>query len=70
MPGATTVLRQERLKKTSGRPSPLGLFTITEEDEQQKNGNSKRPRGMCGSAASPALCALRGSATDRCGSAA
>ncbi|XP_048794289.1 ensconsin isoform X2 [Lagopus muta] len=44
MPGATTVLRQERLKKTSARPSPLGLFTITEEDEQQKNGNSKRPR--------------------------
>ncbi|XP_040553062.1 ensconsin isoform X13 [Gallus gallus] len=44
MPGATTVLRQERLKKTSARPSPLGLFTITEEDEQQKNGNPKRPR--------------------------
>ncbi|XP_048794294.1 ensconsin isoform X7 [Lagopus muta] len=49
MPGATTVLRQERLKKTSARPSPLGLFTITEEDEQQKNGNSKRPRAAEGS---------------------
>ena len=67
MPGATTVLRQERLKKTSARPSPLGLFTITEEDEQQKNWNPKRPRGTRGSAASPALW---GSATDRCGSAA
>ncbi|XP_040406395.1 ensconsin isoform X6 [Cygnus olor] len=42
MPGSTTVLRQERLKKTSARPNPLGLFTINEEDEQQKNGNSKR----------------------------
>ncbi|XP_072189798.1 ensconsin isoform X9 [Excalfactoria chinensis] len=49
MPGATTVLRQERLKKTSARPNPLGLFTITEEDEQQKNGNSKRPRAAEGS---------------------
>ncbi|XP_015139586.1 ensconsin isoform X4 [Gallus gallus] len=49
MPGATTVLRQERLKKTSARPSPLGLFTITEEDEQQKNGNPKRPRAAEGS---------------------
>ncbi|XP_065589548.1 ensconsin isoform X8 [Cyrtonyx montezumae] len=49
MPGATTGLRQERLKKTSARPNPLGLFTITEEDEQQKNGNSKRGRGArCG----------------------
>ncbi|XP_064303273.1 ensconsin isoform X2 [Phalacrocorax carbo] len=42
MPGSTTALRQERLKKTSARPNPLGLFTINEEDEQQKNGNSKR----------------------------
>ncbi|XP_032299519.1 ensconsin isoform X3 [Coturnix japonica] len=49
MPGVTTVLRQERLKKTSARPNPLGLFTITEEDEQQKNGNSKRPRAADGS---------------------
>nr|XP_038031927.1 ensconsin isoform X5 [Anas platyrhynchos] len=42
MPGSTTGLRQERLKKTSARPNPLGLFTINEEDEQQKNGSSKR----------------------------
>nr|XP_021152841.1 ensconsin isoform X1 [Columba livia] len=40
MPGAVTTLRQERLKK-SARPNPLGLFTINEEDEQQKNGSSK-----------------------------
>ncbi|XP_050829166.1 ensconsin isoform X3 [Serinus canaria] len=41
MPGSTTALRQERLKK-SARPNPPGLFTINEEDEQQKNGNSTR----------------------------
>lgn len=45
MPGSITALRQERLKK-SARPNPLGLFTINEEDEQQKNENSKRPKGM------------------------
>ncbi|XP_040406392.1 ensconsin isoform X3 [Cygnus olor] len=49
MPGSTTVLRQERLKKTSARPNPLGLFTINEEDEQQKNGNSKRLKAAEGS---------------------
>ncbi|XP_032839013.2 ensconsin isoform X6 [Tyto alba] len=43
MLGSTTALRQERLKK-SARPNPLGLFTINEEDEQQKNGNSKTPK--------------------------
>ncbi|XP_005280389.2 ensconsin isoform X4 [Chrysemys picta bellii] len=42
MPGAATAIRQERLKKTSARTNPPGLFTINEEDEQQKNGNSKR----------------------------
>ncbi|XP_053879699.1 ensconsin isoform X2 [Malaclemys terrapin pileata] len=42
MPGAATAIRQERLKKTSSRTNPPGLFTINEEDEQQKNGNSKR----------------------------
>jgi len=46
MPGSTTAFRQERLKKTSARPNLLGLFTINEEDEQQKNGNSKRLKGM------------------------
>ncbi|XP_075604319.1 ensconsin isoform X8 [Balearica regulorum gibbericeps] len=49
MPGSTTALRQERLKKTSARPNPLGLFTINEEDEQQKNGNSKRLKATEGS---------------------
>nr|XP_014706089.2 ensconsin isoform X7 [Equus asinus] len=42
MPGPATALRQERLKKTNARAVPLGLFTINEEDEQQKNGNSRR----------------------------
>lgn len=46
MPGSATAIRQERLKKTSARPIALGLFTINEEDEQQKNGNSRRPKGM------------------------
>ncbi|KAM9196246.1 ensconsin [Mergus octosetaceus] len=49
MPGSTTVLRQERLKKTSARPNPLGLFTINEEDEQQKNSSSKRLKAAEGS---------------------
>ncbi|XP_062952868.1 ensconsin [Cynocephalus volans] len=44
MPGSATAIRQERLKKTNARPIPLGLFTINEEDEQQKNGNSGRPK--------------------------
>nr|XP_036850562.1 ensconsin isoform X2 [Manis javanica] len=44
MPGSATAIRPERLKKTSARPIPLGLFTINEEDEQQKNGNSQRPK--------------------------
>ncbi|XP_074675111.1 ensconsin isoform X5 [Strix aluco] len=48
MPGSTTALRQERLRK-SARPNPLGLFTINEEDEQQKNGNSKRLKAPEGS---------------------
>ncbi|KAM9382579.1 ensconsin [Phaethornis superciliosus] len=49
MLGSTTALRQERLKKTSARPNPLGLFTINEEDEQQKNGNSPRLKAAEGS---------------------
>uniref|UniRef100_A0A8C9USY2 Microtubule associated protein 7 n=1 Tax=Spermophilus dauricus TaxID=99837 RepID=A0A8C9USY2_SPEDA len=51
MPGSATALRQERLKKTNARPIPLGLFTINEEDEQQKNGNSRRPKAPDGSKA-------------------
>ena len=59
MPGSTTALRQERLKK-SARPSPLGLFTINEEDEQQKNGNSKRLKGMSWFCSSiRAVCGIR-----------
>lgn len=46
MPGSATALRQERLKKTHARTIPLVLFTINEEDELQKNGNSRRPKGM------------------------
>ncbi|XP_074165842.1 ensconsin isoform X1 [Sminthopsis crassicaudata] len=42
MPGSATAIRQERLKKTSSRPNPPGLFTINEEEEQQKNGNPRR----------------------------
>ncbi|XP_019382670.1 PREDICTED: ensconsin isoform X5 [Gavialis gangeticus] len=50
MPGSSTAIHQERLKKTSARPNPPGLFTINEEDdEQQKNGNSKRLNGSEGS---------------------
>ncbi|XP_066035038.1 ensconsin isoform X4 [Chamaea fasciata] len=48
MPGSATALRQERLKK-SARPNPPGLFTINEEDEQQKNGNSTRLKATVGS---------------------
>ncbi|XP_043932354.1 ensconsin [Protopterus annectens] len=46
MPSSATVVRQERLKKSSTRPNPPGLFTINEEDEQQKNGNSRRSKGL------------------------
>ncbi|XP_043744055.1 ensconsin isoform X6 [Cervus elaphus] len=48
MPGSATALRQERLKKPHARPVPLGLFTINEEDEQQKNGHSRRPKAPDG----------------------
>ncbi|XP_036024999.1 ensconsin isoform X2 [Onychomys torridus] len=48
MPGSATAIRQERLQKTRARPIPLGLFTINEEDEQQKNGNSRRPKAPDG----------------------
>ncbi|KAM4695386.1 ensconsin isoform 2-T2 [Discoglossus pictus] len=42
MPGQTTALRQDRMKKTGARPIPPVLFTINEEDEQQKNGNGRK----------------------------
>ncbi|XP_008112723.1 ensconsin isoform X5 [Anolis carolinensis] len=44
MPGSTTAIRQERLKKAGVRPNTPVLFTINEEDEQQKNGNSKKQK--------------------------
>ncbi|XP_048345919.1 ensconsin isoform X8 [Sphaerodactylus townsendi] len=44
MPGSATAVRQERLKKASIRPNTPVLFTITEEDEQQKNNHSKRSK--------------------------
>lgn len=46
MPGSATAIRQERLKKTPARTIPLALFTINEEDELQKSGNARRPKGM------------------------
>lgn len=46
MPGSATAIRQERLKKTHARTIPLALFTINEEDELQKSGNARRPKGM------------------------
>lgn len=45
MPGSATATRQDRVKKTSTRPSAPLLFTINEEDEQQKNGISKKEKG-------------------------
>nr|XP_020635076.1 ensconsin isoform X4 [Pogona vitticeps] len=44
MPGSATAFRQERLKKAGVRPNTPVLFTINEEDEQQKNSRSKRPK--------------------------
>ncbi|XP_040206436.1 ensconsin isoform X8 [Rana temporaria] len=42
MPGSKKAARQERVKKSGARPAPPLLFTINEEDEQQKNGSSKK----------------------------
>lgn len=47
MPGSATAFRQERLKKGGVRPNTPVLFTINEEDEQQKNSGSKKQKGMC-----------------------
>lgn len=44
MPGSATATRQDRVKKTGTRPSAPLLFTINEEDEQQKNGISKKEK--------------------------
>ncbi|XP_075059256.1 ensconsin isoform X2 [Mixophyes fleayi] len=48
MPGSNTAARQERVKKTGARPTPPLLFTINEEDEQQKNGNSRKVKAPDG----------------------
>lgn len=42
MPGSNKAAQQERGKKSGARPAPPLLFTINEEDEQQKNGSSKK----------------------------
>ncbi|XP_066556055.1 ensconsin isoform X11 [Amia ocellicauda] len=44
MPGSVSTVRQERFKKPGTRPTLPGLFTINEEDEQQKNGNSRKQK--------------------------
>lgn len=44
MPGSTGARRQERLKKTSAKPKLHSLFTISEEDEQHKSRNFRRPK--------------------------
>ncbi|KAG8582856.1 hypothetical protein GDO81_008203 [Engystomops pustulosus] len=48
MPGSATATRQDRVKKTSTRPTAPVLFTINEEDEQQKNGTSKKAKAPDG----------------------
>ncbi|XP_041108406.1 ensconsin isoform X3 [Polyodon spathula] len=40
MPVSASAVRQERFKKTGTRPNLPGLFTINEEDEQQRNGHA------------------------------
>ncbi|KAM4040603.1 ensconsin isoform 2-T2 [Anomaloglossus baeobatrachus] len=48
MPGSATATRQDRAKKTGTRPTAPVLFTINEEDEQQRNGNSKKEKAPDG----------------------
>ncbi|XP_073431986.1 ensconsin isoform X11 [Dendrobates tinctorius] len=48
MPGSVTATRQDRGKKTGTRPTAPVLFTINEEDEQQRNGNSKKEKAPDG----------------------
>ncbi|XP_040285130.1 ensconsin isoform X2 [Bufo bufo] len=49
MPGSATTTRQDWVKKSGTRPTAPVLFTINEEDEQQKNGNSKKAKAPDGS---------------------
>ncbi|XP_069034910.1 ensconsin isoform X16 [Lepisosteus oculatus] len=44
MPGSVSTVRQERFKKPGARPNLPSLFTINEEDEQQKNGNFRKQK--------------------------
>ncbi|XP_033861461.3 ensconsin-like isoform X3 [Acipenser ruthenus] len=44
MPVSATAVRQERFKKSSTRPTLPVLFTINEEDEQQRNGNARKQK--------------------------
>ncbi|XP_041106357.1 ensconsin-like isoform X2 [Polyodon spathula] len=44
MPVSATAVGQERFKKTGTRPTLPGLFTINEEDEQQRNGNARKQK--------------------------
>ncbi|KAK1171524.1 ensconsin-like isoform X9 [Acipenser oxyrinchus oxyrinchus] len=44
MPVSATAVRQERFKKTGTRPTLPVLFTINEEDEQQRNGNARKQK--------------------------
>ncbi|XP_075718600.1 ensconsin isoform X2 [Rhinoderma darwinii] len=48
MPGSAAATRQDRVKKSGTRPTAPSLFTINEEDEQQKNGNSKKEKAPNG----------------------
>ncbi|XP_077145408.1 ensconsin isoform X2 [Ranitomeya variabilis] len=48
MPGSAATTRQDRVKKTGTRPTAPVLFTINEEDEQQRNGNSKKEKAPDG----------------------
>ncbi|KAK1170775.1 ensconsin isoform X1 [Acipenser oxyrinchus oxyrinchus] len=44
MPVSASAVRQERFKKTGTRPNLPGLFTINEEDEQQRNGHVRKQK--------------------------
>ncbi|XP_063299341.1 ensconsin isoform X3 [Pelobates fuscus] len=48
MPGTSTAIRHERIKKSGARPTPPVLFTITEEDEPQKNGTVRKTKAPDG----------------------
>ncbi|XP_036405597.1 ensconsin [Megalops cyprinoides] len=45
MPSLASAARQDRLKKGGSRAAIPALFTINEEDEQQKSGTSRKQKG-------------------------